>query len=124
MDFKNQSLPKDKVTSMDVNKAIQRSLTKAAARHGVGLYIYAGEDLPEEPDEVKAARETQIADLKAQIKQELTRVGTGMSNAEKIALTKQYITPAIGNPNYNACADVSKLTTLLAGLKKIPNQAA
>ena len=124
MDFKNQSLPKDKVTSMDVNKAIQRSLTKAAARHGVGLYIYAGEDLPEEPDEVKAARETQIADLKAQIKQELTRVGAGMSNAEKIALTKQYITPAIGNPNYNACADVSKLTTLLASLKKIPNQAA
>jgi hypothetical protein len=30
-----------------VNKAIQRSLTKAVARHGLGLYIYAGEDLPE-----------------------------------------------------------------------------
>jgi hypothetical protein len=33
---------------MDVNKAIQRSLTKACARHGLGLYVYAGEDLPEE----------------------------------------------------------------------------
>ena len=33
---------------MDMNKAIQRSLTKACARHGLGLYIYAGEDLPEE----------------------------------------------------------------------------
>jgi hypothetical protein len=31
-----------------VNKAIQRSLTKAVARHGLGLYIYAGEDLPED----------------------------------------------------------------------------
>ena len=30
-----------------MNKAIQRSLTKAVARHGLGLYIYAGEDLPE-----------------------------------------------------------------------------
>ena len=52
MDFRNQSIPLDKVTSMDVNKAIQRSLTKAAARHGLGLYIYAGEDLPdgEEPE--------------------------------------------------------------------------
>lgn len=47
MDFRNNSIPLDKVTSTDVNKAIQRSLTKAAARHGLGLYIYAGEDLPE-----------------------------------------------------------------------------
>ena len=47
MDNRNQSIPLDKVTSMDVNKAIQRSLTKACARHGLGLYIYAGEDLPE-----------------------------------------------------------------------------
>ena len=46
MDYRNSSIPKDKVTSMDVNKAIQRSLTKACARHGLGLYIYAGEDLP------------------------------------------------------------------------------
>ena len=48
MDYRNQSIPKDKVTSFDVNKAIQRSLTKAVARHGLGLYIYAGEDLPED----------------------------------------------------------------------------
>ena len=47
MDFRNQSINADKVTSFDVNKAIQRSLTKAVARHGLGLYIYAGEDLPE-----------------------------------------------------------------------------
>ena len=47
MDFKNRSIPAESVTSFDVNKAIQRSLTKAVARHGLGLYIYAGEDLPE-----------------------------------------------------------------------------
>ena len=47
MDFRNNSIPLDAVKSTDVNKAIQRSLTKAAARHGLGLYIYAGEDLPE-----------------------------------------------------------------------------
>lgn len=52
MDYKNNSIPLEKVTSFDVNKAIQRSLTKAVARHGLGLYIYAGEDLPEaEKDE-------------------------------------------------------------------------
>lgn len=48
MDYKNKSIPFESVTSFDVNKAIQRSLTKACARHGLGLYIYAGEDLPED----------------------------------------------------------------------------
>ena len=47
MDHRNRSIPLDAITSFDVNKAIQRSLTKAVARHGLGLYIYAGEDLPE-----------------------------------------------------------------------------
>ena len=50
MDFKNKSIPLGSVTSFEVNKAIQRSLTKAIARHGLGLYIYAGEDLPDEAD--------------------------------------------------------------------------
>jgi hypothetical protein len=53
MDFCNASIHVDKVTSFDVNKAIQRSLTKAVARHGLGLYIYAGEDLPEDETPVK-----------------------------------------------------------------------
>lgn len=48
MDYKNKSISIKDVTSYDVNKSIQRSLTKACARHGLGLYIYAGEDLPEE----------------------------------------------------------------------------
>lgn len=58
MDYRNNSIPIDKLTSFDVNKAIQRSLTKAVARHGLGLYIYAGEDLPSDdkqaPTETKA----------------------------------------------------------------------
>ena len=49
--FKNRSIPVEQVTSFDVNKAIQRSLTKAVARHGLGLYIYAGEDLPDEGEQ-------------------------------------------------------------------------
>lgn len=53
MDFRNASITIDRVTSFDVNKAIQRSLTKAVARHGLGLYIYAGEDLPDAADEEK-----------------------------------------------------------------------
>ena len=48
MDYKNNSIPLEQVTSIQVNNTIQRCLTKAIARLGLGLYIYAGEDLPEE----------------------------------------------------------------------------
>ena len=67
MDYKNNSIPWEKVTSMDVNKSIQRALTKACARHGLGLYIYAGEDLPEDvqpepaPKSEKPAKTTKKA---------------------------------------------------------------
>lgn len=81
MDNRNNSIPADKVTSMDVNKAIQRSLTKAAARHGLGLYIYAGEDLPE-TESVQEAERIERAELEkakkeiamAQSRDELTVV--------------------------------------------------
>lgn len=43
MDFRNRSIPLDKVTSFDVNKTIQRSLTKAIARHGCGIVLYFGD---------------------------------------------------------------------------------
>ena len=34
-------------TAFDINTSIQRALVKAIALHGLGLYIYAGEDLPD-----------------------------------------------------------------------------
>lgn len=69
MDNKNHSILLTDVTSFDVNKSIQRSLTKACARHGLGLYIYAGEDLPEtdavNDQKVAAAKEKAKAVKKA-----------------------------------------------------------
>lgn len=54
MNHRNKSITLEELTSFEVNTAIQRSLTKACARHGLGLYIYAGEDLPQEDDEALA----------------------------------------------------------------------
>jgi len=45
LDGKNR--PIFEPTSFDINASIQRALVKAIALHGLGLYIYAGEDLPE-----------------------------------------------------------------------------
>ena len=39
-----------KLDSFNVNTAIMRCMTKALALHGLGMYLYSGEDLPEESD--------------------------------------------------------------------------
>ena len=69
MDYRNKSITIDKITSFDVNKSIQRSLTKAIARHGLGLYIYAGEDLPESESKalVPSKKSTKKATQKASL---------------------------------------------------------
>lgn len=64
MDYKNQSIPVDKVTSMNVNTAIQRAVTKAIGRHGIGLNVYAGEDLPFAEEESQEDIEQNINLLK------------------------------------------------------------
>lgn len=60
MNHRNQSIELEKVTSFEVNKSIKRCLAKACALHGLGLYIYNGEDLPtEEKEEIKKQAQTQ-----------------------------------------------------------------
>lgn len=46
MDYRNKAIPNP--DAFQVNTAIMRCMTKALSLHGLGLYIYAGEDLPEE----------------------------------------------------------------------------
>jgi len=121
MDFKNRSIPLESVTSMDVNKAIQRSLTKAAARHGLGLYIYAGEDLPEESDDEKK-RKAEEAAVIAQVVKEVDTLVRGltkdMSKEEKLAFANTVIKPILGSVNYLTCKDLGKISELLACLKE------
>jgi hypothetical protein len=45
IDFKNQAIKNP--NAMQLNTAMQRCLAKAISLHGIGLYIYQGEDLPE-----------------------------------------------------------------------------
>ena len=75
MDYKNKSIPFESVTSFDVNKAILRSLTKALARHGLGLYIYAGEDLPEEAKEPFAMTDEMVLTLRALLQKSAEKNG-------------------------------------------------
>jgi hypothetical protein len=90
MDYRNKAISNP--DSMAVNTAMQRCLAKAIALHGLGLYIYAGEDVPEE-DKVQApknvaptagAGETLTEDVKQYIKEQAEEVAADidMNNPE------------------------------------------
>lgn len=103
MDFKNKSIVAGNITSSDANKAIQRSLTKACARHGLGLYIYEGEDLPEETKEV--------GNLQAEI-MEIIKKKSALSDEakEKVAKTcKDADANANGDPRLIEDAEVLRV---------------
>ena len=50
-------------TSFDINKTMMRCLVKNLAMFGLGLYIYAGEDLPEAEAFVEKPIETKVVTL-------------------------------------------------------------
>lgn len=119
MDNYNKSITIDRVTSFDVNKSIQRSLTKAVARHGLGLYIYAGEDLPEETTQQPAQQNTPqkkveknvtkvLAMIKsANTKDELQKIQDGV-NASNLYQTEMKEGGMIYNAIVNRMNDINK----------------
>ena len=60
LDHKNN--PIEEPNAFQINTSLQRALAKAIALHGLGLYIFAGEDIPE-PDAVTAKEEDNLYDL-------------------------------------------------------------
>lgn len=62
MDFKNKAIPAADITSVEANKSIKRCMVKAIAMHGLGLYIYEGEDMPEETSKLIELRD-EVSDL-------------------------------------------------------------
>ena len=41
----------EETTTFDINKTIQRAFTKAIAMHGLGLYVYQGEEFVKDDGE-------------------------------------------------------------------------
>jgi hypothetical protein len=64
MDYNNKSLSVDNITSAAVNKAIQRSTVKAIAMHGLGLSLWAGEDLVDVSESAPAVKSKEKPTLK------------------------------------------------------------
>ena len=107
MDFRNASIQIEKINSTDVNKSIQRSLTKAIARHGLGLYVYAGEDLPQ--NEVVALAEEKAKAEKERKTAALLTLKKGDKNWDNII---NYVTA-------NKSQGVDKLTEMVGKKYKV-----
>ena len=64
-DNRNQTIAQP--TAQDINTSIQRCLAKAIALHGLGLYIFAGEDLPE-PDALNSEQRSKLLGIVKKLK--------------------------------------------------------
>jgi len=59
MDHRNKAIKNP--DAFAINTAIMRCMTKAISMHGLGLYIYAGEDLPESPADENLAEKLEAS---------------------------------------------------------------
>ena len=75
LDFQNKPMLAPK--TFDINKTVMRCLTKNLAMFGLGLYIYAGEDLPEDNTPV---------DVKAQVTKETTNTVRAYLTHDKLSV--------------------------------------
>jgi len=81
MNFSNKVI--ENPNSVDVNKSMQRCLAKAIALHGIGLYIYAGEDIP--------GTEGLTEDQKSELKAGLTLDAPVVSDESLSSRAKNYV---------------------------------
>lgn len=88
MDFRNNSISVDKLTSADINKTIQRSTAKAIAMHGLGLSLWIGEDVPEmtteKPLDVSASKKNSKAKDASSEEPEKIELKRDTENWEKV----------------------------------------
>ena len=66
MDHRNK--PIQQPDAFQVNTSLMRCMTKALALHGIGLYIYAGEDLPEQDEPVKTEAKAPVKTVEAKVR--------------------------------------------------------
>ena len=94
-------------TMMDINKAIMRCLVKNLAMFGLGLYIYAGEDLPETEQDI-------AADVKGPVVAQPVLKADAPSKVETVSAVPSL--PPKEEPKSNPVQ--AFLLTAMAGLKK------
>ena len=118
MDYAKRSIPLDKIHSTDVVNTIQRCLTKACARMGLGIAVYGALDFDDLPEETQAAPQTDnvvdLAALRAKLDVAIKDYTREMSKTEKLAFLNNVVTPLLnGERNWKVCQNPEMLQNLL-----------
>lgn len=126
MDYKNKSLSVDAITSQDANKAIQRCKVKAFADLGFGLFVYLGEDMPEEVKEIEKLQieVTELVTKRAAISADAKKkVGELCKAAEKEFMPDSDDSEITGNPARIFDVDIlKKLKRQLQAIRAVPKK--
>ena len=87
MDHRNKPIAQP--DAFQVNTSLMRCLTKALALHGIGLYIYAGEDLPEQDEAKPEVKVVKTAEAKARDDQDDANIALfGQSMIDFVGICK------------------------------------
>jgi len=87
MDHRNK--PIQQPDAFQVNTALMRCITKALALHGIGLYIYAGEDLPEQEEAPKVKAPVKTEEMKVRDDQDDANIALfGQSMIDFVGISK------------------------------------
>lgn len=107
MNASNKAIPLGEIDAMNINKTIQRSKTKCIAQHGLGLYIYAGEDLPDISDDTK----DKLIDIKARLESKIATKVKTMDADTKTSFANK-IAEIGGSKMYKTWTDLAALERL------------
>jgi len=114
MDFKNKAIPAENITSTDANKTMKRCLVKACALHGLGLYVYDSEDLPESVSKGNEIKDhiTALIKKKCDLGEAATKKVSEYCKAAERKAWPELDDDAITGRNYKDIDDIDILTNL------------
>ena len=123
MDYKNQSIKAENITSTDVGKSTKRCLVKNAALFGLGLSLWNGEELSDAAKQARQKKTEEEKESEATIKNIQAEI---VSTAKKmvdngIDSTTIYakIEEIGGKKNPNSIKDIEKCKEIIASLKEM-----
>lgn len=116
LDYRNQAIGLDKVTSSDVNKSIKRCLVKNLALFGLGLSLWNGEELSDNAKKKKADGDEALRNVQKNIINILkNKVDEGCDKAKLFV----YVESLIGSKNPSNVKDIEKLNKSLEIIKAV-----
>ena len=109
----------EKATMFDINKTIMRCLAKNLAMFGLGLYIYAGEDLPEEEKKEQPHQLNEEEQDKVELEKKCKDKGIDLENPKTKAWVSKKLLEKSGKATLDTKFNLGFYNNALAELIKL-----